>query len=433
MASAAGLESAYRIGNRKASEDAYCARSNPDGIVGLGLAENGVAYHSGGWGESIHRSTQRLAEAGAFTDARARYPSWQGLPGLRQGLARLMSCVGFSNTQGSPPDSDDLVVFCGATAAVEAVAFALCDPGDGILVPAPYYASFDVDLGLRARCVPVPVPAGSGRAWRAPTLDAFDAAFEEASSCTGRPPRVLLLCSPNNPTGVVYSAAEIEEMCEWAVGKGMHVVSDEVYAGTEEAGEGLLHQGFTSAASAVPPGSESRVHVIYGLSKVAGVPGLRAACIWTLNARVKDALSASGRFASLPSDTQLVLADVLRDRVHVQSLVALSRQALSDRRRDALAAVRGFLEGCGVPCVVPDAGVYLWARLADADDAVDLALFEDCLQGGVCVTPGQAFHSPEPGWFRICFAAGGEDETRLGLGRLDAALCARQGQGGRVR
>ena len=419
------MESAYRRGNRRAAEDAYCTTSNPLGIIGLGLAENGVAYGAGGWGDAIGASTLRLAESGALVAARARYPSWQGLPGLRQGLARLMARVGVTGPDGAGPEPDDLVVFCGATSAIEAVALALCAPGDGVLIPAPYYASFDVDLGLRAQCVPVPVPSGPDRGWRAPGADALNAAYAEATRRTGRPPPVLLICSPNNPTGLQYTAAELDALCVWAVGRGMHVVSDEVYAGTEEAdGPGGLGR-FTSAAAVQGTAAREAIHVVYGMSKVAGIPGMRAACVWSRNAGVREALSAAARFASLPTDAQLVLADVLGDDSTVAGLVAASRQALCARRRDALDAIRGFLEGRGVPCVPADSGIFLWARLADGHDS-ELALFEDLLsESKVCITPGHAFHSPEPGWFRICFAAGDDEETRLGLTRLGGALCAR--------
>src|SRR5690606_9617068 len=116
-------------------------------------------------------------------------------------------------------------VVAGAGAVLELLFFAICDPGDGVLVPTPSYAGFWADLETRDELTIVPVHRQSADEFRL-TTEALDRALAEA----GRPVKALLLTTPDNPLGRVYSAAELNEILAWAERAEIHVVVDEVYA-----------------------------------------------------------------------------------------------------------------------------------------------------------------------------------------------------------
>lgn len=122
-------------------------------------------------------------------------------------------------------------VSSGAGAVIENVVFATCAPGDSVLIPAPYYPAFNNDLTVRVGAKPWPVKASAYNPAGAyvPTVRDLDEAAA-AATAAGAPPRMLLLTHPHNPLGVVWPADAYAGIVKWGLKRGLHVVSDEVYA-----------------------------------------------------------------------------------------------------------------------------------------------------------------------------------------------------------
>ena len=144
-----------------------------------------------------------------------RYTPVAGVPELRRAIATYLETVG-----GKPLDWEGVVVGAGAKQALFNAAFALFGPGDEVLIGAPFWTSYPQMVAL-ARAEPVPVSGDPARNFLL-TLADLDAA------CTERT-RGLILCSPSNPTGAVYSLEELREIAEWAKDKDIVLIADEIY------------------------------------------------------------------------------------------------------------------------------------------------------------------------------------------------------------
>ncbi|MBT8214381.1 MAG: aminotransferase class I/II-fold pyridoxal phosphate-dependent enzyme, partial [Acidimicrobiia bacterium] len=185
---------------------------NPDGYISLCVAENKLI---------APLVAERMTAVRDMPLDLMGYQPMTGSTELRVALARFME----RSLVGRPVDPEELAVLAGAGSVLEIVFAAICDPGDGVLVPTPSYAGFWADLETRDEVSIVPVHCASDTGFRL-TTELLDAALAGA----GRPVKALLFTSPNNPLGWTYTADEISEIVAWAKTKDIHLVMDEIYA-----------------------------------------------------------------------------------------------------------------------------------------------------------------------------------------------------------
>ena len=115
----------------------------------------------------------------------------------------------------------------GAAALLSHLALSLAEKGDAVLIPAPYYAAFDVDLKIIAGCIAVPVHSTNPEI--GPTAHDLDKAAKLAEA-KGMRVRILLITNPNNPLGTIYPPEMIKSAVDWARSRKMHTIIDELYA-----------------------------------------------------------------------------------------------------------------------------------------------------------------------------------------------------------
>ncbi|MFJ8161608.1 aminotransferase class I/II-fold pyridoxal phosphate-dependent enzyme [Streptomyces sp. NPDC096136] len=367
----------------RAEAEPYDALTRPDGYLNLGTAENRLLWDL---------LEGRLAELPAMTESVARYAPLHGTGLLRERVAGLLSA-----TVGTPLDAEDLVVISGATGALDAIASALCDPGEAIVVPAPYYGAFDTDLGGRsgARILPAPLDPADGFRLTAAAVDrALRGAREQGITV-----RAVALSSPSNPIGEVHGPEVLAGLLRVVREHDVDLVSDEIYAHAV-----FGAQAFTSAADpAVNPDWADRTHVVWGFAKDFGLPGLKTGVLHTRDAGVRAAARALAYFAPVSTATQHTLAELLADPEWVASFLAAGRLRLGSSYRH----LTGLLDAYGIPYAPAGAGFSVWLDLGRwlpgtgfaAEELLWRELFE---KAKVSILPGGAFRSPEPGWFRLC-------------------------------
>lgn len=339
------------------------------------------------------------------------YDAMIGSVAFREQLARFMARAFL----GRPVAAEQLAVVAGAGAVLELLFFALADEGEGVLVPTPSYAGFWPDLQLRDRLRIVPVHGASADGFRI-TTDALDAAMDGA----GIPVKALLFTTPNNPLGCVYGEAELRDIVAWGERRGVHVVFDEIYA--------LSCFGdtrFTSVASLLPALGE-RVHVVWAFSKDFAASGLRCGVLVSENPRVIRAIDQLAYWAACSGHTQHLLGQLVDDTPVVDAWLARMRQTL----RATYEIVALGLDTIGVPFFPAEAGFFvvcdLRAFLPEPTWAGERALWRRLLHAtNVSLTPGEACRIAEPGFFRLCYAAVGNDVLAAALRRIGAVLHAR--------
>src|SRR3954467_3973735 len=351
-------------------------------------------------------ATPSLGGAGgppARQPAMHRYPPAGGLPALKEAIvAKTARDSGFAVTPANV-----LVTNGGKQAVYEAFATML-DPGDEVLLPAPYWTTYPEAIRL-AGGVPVPVVADeqSGYLVSATQLEA------------ARTPRtkVLLFCSPSNPTGAVYPAAAVEEIGRWALDNGLWVLTDEIY-------EHLTYGGVGAPSMpVVVPELADRCVVVNGVAKTYAMTGWRVGWVVGPADVVKAATNLQSHATSnVANVSQAAAVAALTGDL---SAVATMREAFDRRRQTIVSMLR---EIPGVACPEPQGAFYVYPSVKGllgrdiggrtAEDTVELAeiILE---QAEVAVVPGEAFGTP--GYLRLSYALG-DDDLVEGVGRLQRLL-----------
>ncbi|GAA4859571.1 pyridoxal phosphate-dependent aminotransferase [Saccharopolyspora cebuensis] len=332
-----------------------------------------------------------------------RYSPAAGLPELREAIAA--KTLRDSAHQVQP---DQVLVTNGGKQAVYQAFQTLLDPGDEVLLPAPYWTTYPEAIALPGG-VPVVVTADESTGYRV-SVEQLEAA---------RTPRtkVLLFNSPSNPTGAVYPPEQVEAIGRWAVEHGIWVITDEIYE-----------------------------HLVYGearnVSMPAVVPELADTCV-VLNGVAKTYAMTGWRVGWMIGPT-----DVVKAATNLQS--HLSSNVTNVAQRAALEAVSGSLEAVremrdafdrrrrtivdllsdipGVSCPEPEGAFYaypsvkglLGKEIRGVRPQTSVELAELVLeQAEVAVVPGEAFGTP--GYFRMSYALGDED-LATGVRRMGELL-----------
>jgi len=393
-----------------AEADPYHPERNPNGYINLGTAENRLAWDL--LAPQLHAPRRVTAED-------TRYAPLHGTAALLEVIARLLSRCWHTDV-----DPEHLVVVSGATAALDVIASVLCDPGEAIVVPAPYYAAFETDLCGRSGACLIPVPSASCDGFR---LDpaAVDRVLSDARR-DGRVVRAITITSPGNPVGHVYAPDTLRALAEVARRHGVDLISDEVYAHSVFGPDrfvSIRHPLVQSAHS-------SQTHVVWGFAKDFALPGLKAGVLHAGNPEVSAAVRTLAYFAPLSTDTQFLLHALLTDTGWADSFIAENRRRL---RMSHTSASRRLAEQ-GIPHIAVGAGFSLWidltgwlpTRTFSAEEALRRSILQDAR---VNILPGMAFGCAEPGWFRLCHTTDSA-LVQEGIARIGRLLAAR-GEGNR--
>lgn len=303
-----------------------------------------------------------------------------------------------------------------------------------MLVPAPFYGGFDVDLGLRAGVVRFPVHTDSKSGY-ALTVELLERSLAQAVQ-QGLRVRGLLLTSPHNPLGVVYSSAQLREYVDFASRHAVHLLVDEIYAMSvfDGAGNRVGDAGTSDDPSHAWPFTSvlalrglphDHVHVVWAFSKDFAASGFRMGMIVTRNAALARAAQQLSYFTSVGLPMQRLVRTLLSDDAWLQRYL----QTNARRLREAHAYVRGRLQQLHIPHIRARAGLFVYADLraylAAPTLEAELQLWYDLIdKAKIYVNPGQAtFHDQEPGWFRF-IVSDVPEVLELAMDRLDAYLRA---------
>jgi aspartate/methionine/tyrosine aminotransferase len=359
-----------------------------------------------GAGEPDFPTPDYIVEAAvaACRDSRNhRYTPAAGLPELRAAIATKTA-----RDSGLQVSAAQVVVTNGGKHAVYSAFATLLDPGDEVLLPAPYWTTYPEAIRL-AGGVPVEVLADDSQGYL------VDVAQLEAA----RTPRskVLLFCSPSNPTGAVYSPEQVREIGQWAYRHGLWVVTDEIY-------EHLVYGGaqFSSIPVEVPEMAD-RCVVLNGVAKTYAMTGWRVG--WLIGP-----LDVAKGATNLQSHTTSNVANVSQRAALAAvsgDLSAVERmRSAFDRRRQTM--VRMLSEIPGVSCPEPFGAFYAYPSVAGVLDKqirghrphTSAELAELILaEAEVAVVPGEAF-GPS-GYLRLSYALG-DDDLVEGVSRIAKLL-----------
>ena len=343
------------------------------------------------------------AVAAAKDPANHKYTPAKGLPALREAIAA--KTLRDSGYEVSP---DDVIVTNGGKQAVFEAFAALVDPGDEVILPTPYWVTYPECVRLSGG-TPVEVFAGADQDYKV-TVDQLEAA---------RTPRTkaVLVCSPSNPTGSVYTPAELTAIGQWALEHGVWVITDEIY-------EHLLYEGAAGAhIVALVPELADQTVVLNGVAKTYAMTGWRVGWLIGPSDVVKAATNLQSHMTSNVANVsqRAALAAVSGDLSAVETM----REAF-DRRRRLMVSMLSAIDGLRVP--TPKGAFYAYPSVEDLigrtlrgrtiDSSITLAdaILEHV---EVAVVPGEAFG--RSGFLRLSYATG-DDAITEGVGRVAELL-----------
>ncbi|MBW3562027.1 MAG: pyridoxal phosphate-dependent aminotransferase [Actinobacteria bacterium] len=378
------------------SQKAKAMRAAGEDVIGFGA------------GEPDFPTAPHIVEAArrAAADPRMHgYTPAAGLPELREAVADKTR-----RDSGYDVTSSQVLITNGGKQALYEVFQALIDPGDEVLVPAPYWVSYPEQIRL-AGGQPVVVSTS--------VEDDFTTSVEQLDRALTDRTKALLFVSPSNPTGTVYEPQVVEAIGRWAADNGLWVVTDEIY-------EHLVYgDAEFSSMPVLVPDLQDRCVVVNGVAKTYAMTGWRVG--WAMGPA--DLIGAATRVQSHLSSnvSNVAQAAAIEALTGPQDVVATMREAFDRRRKfavDRLRAIPGVVcpEPRGAFYAFPDVSSVLGRTIGGVRVETTLALAAALLDAvKVALVPGEGFGAP--GCVRISYAIS-DEALEEGLDRLAAALTA---------
>ena len=339
----------------------------------------------------------------AMAEGFTKYTQASGLPALRQAIAEKLK-----RENGLQYDPEQIIVSCGAKHVLYNLAMVLVDPGDEVIIPGPYWVTYPTQVEM-AGGVPVIIPTNAEEGFKI-TGEVLRRYLRPAT-------KGIILNSPCNPTGAVYTPEELQDLAEVLAGTGLYVITDEIY-------EHMVYDGLRQISIAtLSPELKERCIVVNGVSKSFSMTGWRVGYC----AGPAEVIAACGHLQSQSTSNPTAFAQMgaIEALTGPQDSVREMAAAFVQRRDfvvDRLNAIDG------ISCPMPQGAFYtfpkinaLFGRRANGRALSDSAEVVDYLldTAGVAAVPGEAFGANDH--LRLSYALSMED-LRAGLDRVDQAV-----------
>lgn len=355
-------------------------------------------------GEPDFNTPDHIKEAAkkAIENNFSRYSPVPGYPELRKAIVAKLK-----NENGLDYSMSEILVSNGAKQSVCNTVMALVNDGEEVIIPAPYWVSYPQMVKL-AGGTPVIVNAGFDQDFKM-TPEQLEAAITPKT-------RMLILCSPSNPTGSVYSKEELEALAEVIKRhEGIYVLADEIYEHINYVGH---HESIAQF-----PGMKERSIIVNGVSKAYAMTGWRIGFIAAPEWIVKGCNKLQGQYTSGPCSVSQKAAEAAYTTS--QECVETMRKAF-ERRRDLIVSLAKEIPGLEVN--FPQGAFYLFPKCSSfygksyegrkIETSTDLAMFL-LEEGHVATVGGDAFGDPE--CFRMSYATS-DDNIREAMRRIKETL-----------
>mmetsp|Transcript_17895 Transcript_17895/g.19950 ORF Transcript_17895/g.19950 Transcript_17895/m.19950 type:complete len:473 (-) Transcript_17895:69-1487(-) len=405
--------------------------SAPDGALQLGVAENQMLE------DLLVPALTKFSSSKRFAADCIYYQPTHGRYELREAFCKYLQRLLNLSTD---LDREALIMGAGCNAVLENLCITLAAPGEGVLIPTPYYAAFEFDLVARAGLSIIPVNTfdESGvdicgdyipREAYYPTKSSLNKSLAVARQ-EGQSPRILLLSHPNNPLGICYPSNIIQDCIDWCRENQIHLVSDEIYAGSV-----YRSNDFQSTLKLVGPGNLGPyIHFVYALSKDFALSGLRIGACYSENSEIRLGLHKLNDLCQISSQTQTLVETMVSDITKGVFWTSSFLKENTSRIQFRSDAIQALLSEFDIPFLHADSGLFLWIDLSrylsnlksdevagdlDSMQRRERELYLELMnKWGLLFTPGLSMRHEKPGFFRCVFTAATDREYEVALDRL---------------
>ena len=372
----------------------YSVDKNPDGGIPLSIAENKL---------TSDLMIDKINSFKIISSEVLGYTAVTGLPKVRKTIANFLSEYVYG---GNEISCDNLVIAAGVTALLHTLGLLLFEENDSVLIPAPYYPTFDQDFS-HLGCVKtisvinqeeVPITSENMGKWLLNNLsiNALEIAYSQAI-IDKNPPKVLIITNPGNPMGNIYEKSELLNALSWARNKKLHIIFDEIYA----LSVWDTKIPFISIVEILDNKLDNDIHVLWGMSKDFGASGLRVGVLYSQNQQLLNAYGSLNMGFQVSNHTQEIVKFILDDKIFVKSFLQQNVMKL----KLSYDILKTNLQLLDIHFVEPaGASIFCFVNfrclLSEVSFVGERILFNQLADVGVVLTPGESCHCTIPGFFR---------------------------------
>ncbi|KAF9116444.1 hypothetical protein BGX27_002476 [Mortierella sp. AM989] len=402
------LEGVIRVNSNK-----YDENSNLSGNINLGVAENQLM-------------TKELADIMSQVNTvdpklfgYGQNPSGSKI--LRDHFANNIFNHYFKPHE--PVHAEHIVVAAGCSSIVDNFTFSVCDPGDGILITAPFYGGFNTDIMVKSKCKVIAAHLGDVPAFGVEQIEVMQQAVDQAVQ-DGVRVRAFVVTNPHNPLGRCFPREVIIEFLKFASKNQLHILFDEIYAlsvfdhalsgkAKEEQPDHTPFISVLSLPNIQDYCEKELVHVAYGMSKDFCLNGFRCGCLvspW--NEDVINAMGSIAVFTWISSTTEAMIIKLLEDPETIEKFAKTNQARLAESYTLAVDTLREH----NIPYIPAQGGHFLWVDLRQyipqsfaaaasaGERKIERNLWNAMLDEGVFLNPGEVFTENKVGFFRLTFS-----------------------------
>ncbi|XP_060068005.1 1-aminocyclopropane-1-carboxylate synthase-like protein 1 [Ylistrum balloti] len=394
---------------KKVSANTYDPANNPEGFVNLGTSENKLCEDL--WLKKIDDISGSVDFASR--DMLYYYP-YHGLDCVLKTFCKFIEEHFKSKMK---IEKESLILLDGVAATLNGLAFTLADVGDVFLCPTPMYPRIRSDMLDIGGVDIYEVPMFDEQSQDDPCKMRSDLLelYLRRARLEGFNVRGVIIASPCNPTGKVYTPQEITEVLELCKRENLHAIFDEIYALSTQ-GQGC----FRSVLSMDIPDLE-KTHFIWGFSKDFGLSGFRCGVVYSHNARVISHLQKIAMFSAIPAPTQILINGILSDKEWIDNSYF---PTYYNRAKEVHQLVKDVLEEFNIPTAYSGRNViFIWMDLSEFMNGrtkeEETKLFNKLMHAGLYICPGMELCCHIPGWFRLTYTLP-KQELKEGIRRFRA-------------
>lgn len=403
---------------KEAASDMYHYTNNPDGAFPLNIAENKIMS------PVIREKFHQILSKGNLPEWIMGYTNALGQTEVRETIADFMQTY-FGSIAIQPYT---LCFSAGASASLEVISFILGDPGDVVVIPAPAYPMYTNDLGIKNKIerfdLQTHFEINDKESLALVTVAHLEKTLQELKA-EGKTFKMLLLTSPDNPSGSVYDKDQLLSIAQWCIQNKIHLIVNEIYALSPINDDN--HQKnttpFYSFAVTMQTLKSDCLHLIYGLSKDFGISGMRFGIIHSLNENLLKAASSVNIPHMVSNITQWLVGEMFKDKDFISDYLVKNEHKLTE----SYITVISTLERLGIPYVPAKGSLFVWADfskyLTEDTEEAEMELWKAIFKNTkVLFTPGVGFQHQKKGLFRIVHSAVPTADLKVAMERIEKYL-----------
>lgn len=408
---------------QEAAENQYHPTNNPDGAFPLNVAENNVMS------PSMMAIFEQVLASEKMPEWVLKYTSMLGHPAVRESVAAFMRTY----FKSEAIQADNLAFSAGASGSLEVSSFVLGNPGDLVVIPAPSYPMYTNDFGIKSGMERYDLQTHYNIEGQESLALVTIPHLEEALldiEAQGKVFKILLLTTPDNPTGSIYSEAQLREIAQWCMQNKIHLLVNEIYALSQIdiqqaaiAGDYTATFAFTSFATIIAEFESEYLHLLYALSKDFAISGMRFGIIHSLNTAFMQGVGNVNIPHLVSNMTQWLIGEMFKDSLFVSHYIKENTRRITE----SYLVVIQQLKALNIPYTPSRGSLFIWADFSqylktDTQKGEEELWMDIFRQTGVLLTPGMGFQHQKHGLFRIVHTAVPTPDLKVAIQRLSAFL-----------